>query len=256
MDVRIITPYGTLDEVAETLRYGLKMLTGLPDRTILLGAHLLPWGSKILSTCVLYNFEQRESPLLNNQALDLFRRYEVWDYSASNVAWFAARGVRAKHVPIGYVPELKRIQKSPIPDIDVLFYGLVNTRRRRILDDLKAAGLKVHETFNCYGSERDELIGRSKIVLNMHFYDTGIFEMVRCSYLFANQVCVVSEESVDVPTELVGAIALVPYDRLTWMCQHLVDDPKGRRRVATRAHEAFRSCDEADILRRAIWTES
>ncbi len=87
---------GTFDEIAETLRYGLKALavTGfvLPDRTIVLGSHLLPWDKKD-DRLILYNFEQRESPALDNSTLHLFRNHEVWDYSESNVAWLKEQGV-------------------------------------------------------------------------------------------------------------------------------------------------------------------
>ena len=256
MNVRVY-PVSAFDEVAQTLRYGLKALaaTGcvLPDREIWLGPHLLPWDTQPDDRVILYNLEQHDSPLLNNSVLDLFRKFEVWDYSSSNVAWLKERGVRAKHVLIGYVPELRRIEKVE-PDIDVLFYGLVNTRRRRILDDLKDTGLNVHEVVNCYGAKRDQLIARSKIVLNTHFYETAVFEMVRCSYLFANEVCVVSEESVDVPESLSGAVCFARHEHIVYVCNHLVRNPDRIQYWATRAYDAFRSCDETAILREALWT--
>ncbi len=241
----------TFDDIAETLRYGFKALaaTGyrLPDRTVMLGAHLLPWDTRPDAQRILYNFEQRDSGPLTNSALHLYRQHEVWDYSASNVAWLAEHGVKAKHVPVGFVPELQRIQKVA-PDIDVLFYGLVNTRRRRLLDDLRAAGLRVYESINSYGHDRDNLIARSKIVLNVHFYETGIFEIVRCSYLFANKVCVVSEQSIDVPPELSDAAVFAYYDQLVDVCLHVIRQDWAAE-WATRAYEAFRTCDETAILR-------
>lgn len=266
MDVRVCPPPNqqhvhAFDEIAETLRYGFAALERrgdlIPNRTIVLGAHNLPRSlpADTKPNDIFYNFEQHGSPVLNNSVLHLFRQHEVWDYSPSNVAWFQERGVRAKHVPVGYVPELTRIKKYA-QEIDVLFYGLVNDRRRKILDDLRAAGLGVYEA-NCYGPERDALISRSKVVLNMHFYETGIFEMVRCSYLFANEVCVVSEESVDVPAELLGSngplVTLVPYEMLVETCVGLIRAPDVERANRARyAHEAFRSCDETAILRTAL----
>src|SRR5580658_4511667 len=68
------------------------------------------------------------------------------------------------HVPLGYVPELRRIQASKVQNIDVLFYGSLNERRSRILQALKDSGVKVHSAFGVYGKERDALIARSKIV--------------------------------------------------------------------------------------------
>lgn len=244
------------DEVAETIRYGLDRLaaTGfaLPDRQIVVGAHLLPPDTRPDKRRILYNFEQRDSPQLSASVLDLFRRHELWDYSISNVQWLSRRGVSARYVPLGYVPELTRIKWAPSEDIDVLFYGLVNDRRRKILDGLRAAGLTVVDAFAVYGKARDQLIGRSKVVLNMHFYDARIFEIVRCSYLFANRVCVVSEESEDVPLELRDAVHFAPYAGLVDACVRQTRAPMVRDIAAARAHEAFRQCDEVEYLRRAL----
>lgn len=252
MDVRVYGPSRQVfDEIAETLRYGLSRLDGLPDRTIVLGAHHLP--PDLRPNDIIYNLEQRESPLLDNNALHLYRQHEVWDYSSSNVRWLRDNGVRARHVPIGFVPELQRINKVT-PDIDVLFYGLVNERRRRILDELRRKGLVVQELVNCYGNDRDALIGRSKIVLNTHFYETKIFEMVRCSYLFANKICVVSEDSVDVPERMRTEIPFAPYEHLVDMCTSTIylgyESAYGNR-----CHACFKMYDETAILREAIWTE-
>jgi hypothetical protein len=41
-------------------------------------------------------------------------------------------------MPVGYVPELERIRPAPAEDIDVLFFGSVNDRRQRVLDQLRA----------------------------------------------------------------------------------------------------------------------
>ncbi len=262
MDVRVhLSPrnahLGTFDEVAETVRCGLKALaaTGfkLPDRTILIGAHELPPNTKLDEDAIIYNFEQRESPLLNASVLDLFRRHEVWDYSPSNVMWLAGHGIRAQHVPIGYVPELRRIEKHPHPDIDVLFYGLVNARRLKILDHLRAKGLRVAKVHNSYGIERDRLIGASKVVLNLHFYETRIFEMVRCSYLLANEICVVSEQSEDVPPSAAG-VQVAAYDEIVDACLTLARDDKeyARKIIATDAFDIFRQYEEASILREAL----
>jgi hypothetical protein len=261
-------PYSrAFDEVAETIRCGLAQLASagftLPDRQIIINAHTLSPDTRLDERAILYNFEQRGSPQLSEATLSLFRRHEVWDYSPSNVAWLAERDVRAKHVPIGYTPELTRIiDRAPPPDIDVLFYGLVNNRRRVILDGLRAAGVNVCDAYALhgraiYGIERDSLIGRSKIVLNVHYYDshdTRIFEIVRCSYLFANAVCVVSEESWDMPHELHGVVPLVPYDQLVGFCIELLSAPEARHNLAIDAHDTFRRCLEWQILKKALTT--
>jgi hypothetical protein len=44
-----------------------------------------------------------------------------------------------------------------------------------------------------YREERDRLIARAKVVLNMHYYDARVFEIVRVSYLLSNEKAVVAE---------------------------------------------------------------
>lgn len=92
----------------------------------------------------------------------------MWDYSAANVARLAALGVAALHVPIGYHPVLARIERAA-EDLDVLFYGSLNERREAVLDGLEARGLQVASVFGVYGAERDALIARAKLVLNVHY---------------------------------------------------------------------------------------
>ena len=41
-----------------------------------------------------------------------------------------------RYVPLGFVPELARIDKAPVEDIDILFYGSYNPRRVAVLDEL------------------------------------------------------------------------------------------------------------------------
>jgi len=254
---------GTFKELAETVHYGLRELGKTPSdlvqpdgepppkRDIILGAHNLPADYSNPDN-VLYNLEQRGSPVLDRpEMLDLLRRHEVWDYSASNVAWLAERGVAAKHVPIGYMPQMTRIPDVP-KDIDVLFYGSLNERRNNVLTELYRRRLKVRHVFGAYGKKRDALIARSRIVLNMHHYEAQIFEMVRCSYLFANRACVVSEESADVPPDLQGNVLFVPYAKLAETCADLVADEQVSRSLAETAFEAFRACKETDYLAKVL----
>src|ERR1700727_1551077 len=140
------------------------------------------------------------------------------------------------HVPLGYVPELSQIKASPAQDIDVLFYGSLNERRTAILNALKNAGLKVHTVFGIYGKKRDEVIARSKVVLNIHFYDTRVFEIVRIAYLLANSKAVVSECSSENEMEqaAAGAFLTVPYHSLVESCQSLLRNEEERRRLEAR----------------------
>ena len=218
--VTLIRPQGYLHseafrEIAETLQFGLRSLghsAGIAenavDRTatnLILGAHLLspkhvpliPQGS------IIYNLEQLPGEQLPRTYEQLARRHQIWDYSQRNIEIWKnlACGFAPVHVPVGYVPELTRIPAAPTQDIDVLFYGSLNERRNRILKELKNLGINVHAVFGVYGRERDELISRSKIILNLHYYEAKLFEIVRVSYLLANSKAIVTECAADTAIE-------------------------------------------------------
>jgi hypothetical protein len=182
--------------------------------------------------------------------LALFQRYPVWDYSQSNVERLAAWHVRRlTHVPIGYVPELTRIAAVP-EDIDVLFYGSNSPRRRAVLDTLRGQGFRVERLFGVYGADRDAMIARSKIVINMHLYEAKVFEIVRVSYLLANRRAVVSERSVN-PAEdddLASGIAFAAYDELVDRCVELLGDDRSRQELGQRGYQVFSARSQVAIL--------
>jgi len=243
-----------LTEMAESVYYGLKHL-GLPvsfresplpaSRAIIFGAHLLDADSAraVPADAIIFNSEQidADSPWLTGPYMELLRTHQVWDYSAENALRLTQRGVCAvKHVPLGYLPELSRI--APVAeDIDVLFYGSLNPRRQAILEELQRRGLKVTVLTGCYGEARDQFIARSKVVLNLHYYESKVFEIVRVSYLLSNFKAVVAESGTgtSIEPDLLQALRAVPYDGLVEACVQLVQDDAGRRELAQRGHAVF-----------------
>jgi hypothetical protein len=256
-------------EVAELLHFGLLALghdsvvttTVVPDRLpIVLGSNLLPFHAIDLpANSILYNLEQisHDSPWLNSSLLELFQKHRVWDYSLKNIAYLREMGVvQVQHLPVGYMPELTRIHNKDIADqdIDVLFYGALNKRRIHILEELLQANVKVEAPFGVYGTERDELIARSKVVLNMHYYPSQVFEVVRVSYLLANQKPVVSEISLnDADADFFQAgVAFSAYENLVRTCLHYLALPKKRQGLAETGFNLIRRRNEVDYLRRCL----
>lgn len=192
----------------QELGYSAKETTSADDmqgRVIVLGAHLLTIypSMRIPANAIIFNTEQIRPDALwmSNAYMDLLRKHTVWDYSHENLHALAKRGVegidcgvQGIYCGIGYHEVLTRIQPAEYQDIDVLFYGSTNVRRMKIINEIRAAGINIFVApLGTYGAERDALIARSKIVLNLHFYEDAPFEIVRCSYLWANEKCVVSE---------------------------------------------------------------
>lgn len=272
--VTIVTPPNyahseAFAEIAETLHHGLRHLghesvltrrfTGEKFRkTIILGANILAaLKAEPPPNSVLYNLEQvqADSEWMTPHLISLFRRYPVWDYSRRNIEQLVALGLPApKLLPIGYEPELTRISPVPTEDIDVLFYGCINERRKRIIAELQARGLKVEVLYAVYGAQRDAFIARSKLVLNVHFYDAKVFEAVRVSYLLANRRAVVSERGAVAEEEAAFApgVSFVPYEQLVDRCVQLVGDVNERQRLSAAGFQLMSQRSEHAFLSAAL----
>ena len=248
---RYIHSYAFL-ELGELLLYSLKELghnakmtfnlIESREKNIVIGCHLIgPNHMKDFpASTVILNTEQMGS--INSEwkqnIINYSRVFDIWDYSNNNIDIFKKLGTEnAKLLKIGYQKELNRINFSEKRDIDVLFYGSTNDRRFKIIDGLKAAGLNVHVIFGVYGEERDQLIGRSKVVLNLHFFETQIFEVVRVFYLMSNSVAVVSElnDTTSMDAMYREGICGVPYRALIENCISLVADAVLRHKLELNA---------------------
>lgn len=211
-------------------------------KNILIGCHLLDpkFIEQVPKSTIILNTEQVYSDTTdwNKNIFAWTTNFEVWDYSTRNIEKLEEIGVnRAKLFKIGFQKELARLDKSKKKDVDVLFYGSVNERRKDILEKLVAKGLTVKTLFGVYGKERDEWIERSKLVLNHHFYNSQIFEIVRVFYLLTNSVAVVGEvnESTSIDTMCREGIHAAKYDDLVARCVEIIRDDDARHRIQIQA---------------------
>lgn len=185
------------------------------------------------------------SPLAGHAA----RAVAIWDYDQVNVVFMKDRGIRnVRLVPLGYHEDLERIEPRE-PDIDILFYGWVNDRRRTILDSLgRRCTVKVLES--CYGDDRHEWIARSKIVLNIHYYPASrILEQTRVAYLLNNGRTVVSEASTGHP--LANCLYEAPYGGLVSACRALLSEGDWQA-VGRIGHERFKRMRMVETVREAL----
>lgn len=226
-------------------------------RQIVLCPHLLADATlaSLAPGTVAYNFEQIDpASQLPPSRLAAFRNLTVWDYSRRNVEAWRAAGIDAVHLPVGWHPALARIEPAAEQDIDVLFFGIVNERRRAALESIGAAGLKVAVAQMAFGRQRDELIARAKAVVNIHHYPSGIFETVRASYLLANGATLVSEraDGDEVPPEYETVVQWSPYDGLAARCREVVDTAALRTQLREDGPAAMRPAAIAPLLRSAL----
>ena len=127
--------------------------------------------------------------------------YEIWDASLRNISNYPVE-MKVTHVPMGYEPTMKRFERRPIEDrdIDVVFCGYLNERRMSVLHSLRRRGIKVTvPEYDSWGKERDNVIARAKLALDMRYYDDGIFPTLRSLHLIANGMPVVAETSPEMP---------------------------------------------------------
>ena len=270
----IVSPPGYLnsrcfEEVAQGLRAAFAELgfdapvitepAKIQDYAIVLGANLLATArGELPCRLILYNLEQiqKNSHWLKPEYIDLLRRYPVWDYSMRNIEALKDYGImNAALCGIGYMPALTCFRPAS-EDLDVVFFGTMNPRRKGVLDQIAESGKHVKTGFNIYGKERDALYARAKIVLNMHVFEAQIFEIVRVSYLLANRKCVVSETGRDSGLEepLRGGIAFAPYNDLAGTCLRLLEQEDERARLAAQGFELFSAHSQVPMLKRALET--
>ena len=133
-------------------------------------------------------------------------------------------------------------------DIDVLFYGCMNERRSNIFYKLSQnPNINVVFKDNSFGQERDQLIARAKIVLNIHFYESKTFEIIRVSHLLANDICVISEDGGDLDINKSEydywreAIVFVQYDDLINTINKYLQDDVLRSEQARKGKEIILS---------------
>lgn len=161
---------------------------------IIIGAHLLGKTERLPPGCVIWNTEQVSAnvPWIDQHYIDLLEAAEVWDYSQRNVMEWRQHDVTAKWVPLGYCPSMESPALAKRSRERLVVYGSTCDRRRAVAEKRGAVQLPV-----CYGAALDAELATAAAVLNVHYYTPGIFEIVRCSYLFANAIPVISEASAD-----------------------------------------------------------
>ena len=256
-------------ELAQLLHFGIKSLNLrsklslnqiCPDSTnIVIGAHLLDTSliSQLPKNSIILNTEQLDGINIAwlTPILQFAKNFSVWDYSLKNILKLNDLGFyKVKFLELGYQSELQRIPKKSPQNIDVLFYGSMNPRREKVIAELRAHDLNVHVAFAIYGPQRDELISRSKVVLNHHHYDSEIYEVVRTSYLINNAKLVVGEvnPSTSIDTHYLTSIYPAKYEELAASCYKLVRDDALRNELEDKALSTFRQFPQSRFLTKIL----
>jgi hypothetical protein len=138
---------------------------------------------------------------------------EIWEYDINNLTFLKKEGFKnIKYKPIIYTQSLKELKKVN-KDIDILFYGRINSRRANFLSKIpKKYNVKYFGVYSFieksdinnynieinpskYGNDLKIILERSKVIICPHYYDSKIQEQVRIFYLLINDKCVLVENS-------------------------------------------------------------
>ena len=252
--------YLALQELAELIHFSVLEL-GLKSqitfnycdnnpstKNIVLGAHLLNDNliEDIPENTIIFNTEQIESITENwkKKILNLARKNIIfWDYSQYNLDYLSKTiNIKGKLFQIGYQKELNRINHNIDKNIDVLFYGSINARREHIINKLKDRKINVKTLFGVYGKERDDLIAKSKLILNMHMYDSKIFEIVRVFYLLSNSIPVLTEVGSDTKfdNDFLDLICKSTYENIEKNIIYLLENDKKRIKLGENGLNAIK----------------
>lgn len=216
---------------------------------VVLGANMCvryPPDEPIPEDSIIVQFEQLHDKSMHctPEYLDMLSTHEVWDYNEANQKWLKDKlGLDVPLLKIGYEPEFEI--RNPIEkDIDVLFYGVLNERRKTIRDEciLRLPGRKIVFRDDLWDNERNDCILRAKCVLNIHAYEAMLFEYPRVSYLLNLGAFVISEVSNNDSEYafLKNGICVCEYNQIVDSVVEMLDDDARRQRVSDTGYDIFR----------------
>ena len=200
---------------------------------------------RIPDNSIIYNLEPfyDSSPILNIGYLETMRRCKVYDYQRKNVEYLESIGIEANYLPYRYSPIMeKNVEQEE--DIDILFFGGINARRIQLLKQLEKSGLNYKiVTYGCFGKERDELISRAKIIINVHYQDNYPLEVVRLNYLMANKRFIISERGWDEEENSIyeGGVVFCDYENLITKSIECLSNNEYRKNVAINGQKIMRN---------------
>jgi hypothetical protein len=168
------------------------------------------------SKCYLLNTEQLSKEEWVHKLLSL--NMNLVDYSRANIHCMTSYKSQIRYLP--YMVNRNEIMNYA-KTRDVAFIGCNDSSyRMNILNAIP--NIQIVEGF---GKERDELLFRHKILLNIHFNERyQIFEQMRCNRCILNKMIVITEKSWDVDFELKPYIIECEYGELISMTNRVLEN--------------------------------
>jgi len=206
----------------------------------------------------LLGTEQPESDWFHSNLVIAPYARAMLDINPLGVEGYRARGLRCLHLALGYHPMLAETRAAPPNEreIDICLLASLTERREKFLAahaDFFAArnchlrlvpiGFAKTETTKSYlqVAERNAVLQRSKILLNIHYSELRYFEWHRMLVGLANGCCIVSETCEGYAPLVPGKhFVMVEPQAVVRACEYYLAHPQEREAIAAAGREFIR----------------
>lgn len=152
--------------------------------------------------------------------------FAIFDYSLTNIRFLNQKDIKTTNIyymPIDYQTDFQKHRIDDYPEFDVVFYGDVNNeRRQKYLTELSKY-FRVKIVNEIYGEALYKILGSSKIVINIHYYENALLESTRIYEALSLNKLVISEKSSDIDeyNQLMDIVDFVDIDNIDAMVEHV-----------------------------------
>jgi hypothetical protein len=154
---------------------------------------------------IIYQLEQHTDGRINPYYRKLLpilqniyqKSFLYFDYNTQNIVLLRQKlAIIPKLLKIPFTLENNSIAKyqNTKKEYDIVFIGLLNHRRRKILNYLKNYFSVGIPSTGIYEKELIDFVCKGKILLNIHFYDNAILERPRLNEMIPIGIPIVSEK--------------------------------------------------------------
>ena len=217
----------------------------------------LPWEKmqRVTNHLFLLGTEQPESEWFDSNLVLAPHARAMLDIHLSGVAAYRARGLPCFRLPLGYHPLLEQSEVPPKSerDLDICVLAAMTDRREEFIaanSDFFAArnchirfvpiGFAKTEETRSYLPipQRNALLQRAKILLNVHYSDLRYFEWHRALIAMANRCCLITETCEGFEPLVPGKhFVMAKADDLTACCEYYLEHEDDRKAITAAAYD-------------------
>lgn len=216
----------------------------------------LPWEKmqRLTNHLFLLGTEQPESEWFDSNLIVAPHARAMLDIHLSGVAAYRARGLPCFHLPLGYDPLLEQgdVTAKSERDLDICVLAAMTDHREEFIAahaDFFAArdchirfvpiGFAKTEETRSYlpVPQRNALLQRAKILLNVHYSDLRYFEWHRALIGMANRCCLITETCEGFEPLVPGEhFVMAKAEDLTKCCEYYLNHEDERQAITEAAY--------------------